>query len=261
MVKPKKHLGQHFLNAPDIAERIAGLLVRPQGYQKLLEIGPGTGALTQYLLSNPDLELYAVEMDVESIMYLQRHFPALAPRLLQADFLQTPWPTYFGEDTKFGIIGNFPYNISSQIFFKVLEYRQQVPEVVGMLQKEVAERLAAPPGSKTYGILSVLLQAYYEVRYCFTVPPEVFIPPPQVQSAVVHLQRNQTQALACDERKFFTVVKMAFQQRRKTLRNALKGLAKPGQGLEAPIFDRRAETLSVSEFVALTNFFFDSKAL
>ena len=251
-VRPKKHLGQHFLSDPNIARRIVESLRLPDSVREVLEIGPGMGVLTQYLLENSAYQTSVVEIDQESVAYLGQHYPALAPRIYATDFLRQDLGTMFPEQP-LAIIGNFPYNISSQIFFQVLANRQQVREVVGMIQKEVAERLAEPPGSKTYGILSVLLQAYYDIEYLFTVPPHVFIPPPKVESAVVRLTRNTTEKLDCDEKLFFRVVKQAFSTRRKTLRNALKPLGLSSEAMSGDIFDKRAEQLGVGEFVMLTN--------
>ena len=250
-VRPKKHLGQHFLADPNIARRIVAALQLPAGVGQVLEIGPGMGVLTQHLLANPAYQTSVVEIDAESVAYLKEHYPALAPRIFGTDFLKQNLGELF-PDQPLAIIGNFPYNISSQIFFQVLANRQQVREVVGMLQKEVAQRLAEPPGSKTYGILSVLLQAFYRIEYLFTVPPHVFVPPPKVESAVVRLTRNATEQLACDEKLFFRVVKQAFQTRRKTLRNALKPFGLPAEATTDPIFEKRAEQLGVAEFVGLT---------
>ena len=250
-VRPKKHLGQHFLADPNIARNIVGALQLPDGVRQVLEIGPGMGVLTQYLLQNPAYQTSVVEIDPESVAYLKVHYPALADRIYATDFLKQSLATMFPEQP-LAIIGNFPYNISSQIFFAVLNNRQQVREVVGMIQKEVAQRLAEPPGSKTYGILSVLLQAFYKIEYLFTVPPHVFVPPPKVESAVVRLTRNDTLQLDCDEKLFFRVVKQAFQTRRKTLRNALKPFGMPAEVTTDAIFDKRAEQLGVAEFVGLT---------
>ena len=251
VVKPKKHLGQHFLAEPNIARRIVAALQLPDDVREVLEIGPGMGVLTQYLLENPAYQTSVVEIDPESVAYLTKHYPALAPRIYATDFLKQNLRELF-PGQPLAIIGNFPYNISSQIFFAVLHNRQQVREVVGMIQKEVAERLAEPPGSKTYGILSVLLQAYYRIDYLFSVPAHVFVPPPKVESAVVRLTRNATERLDCDEKLFFRVVKQAFQTRRKTLRNALKPFGLPPEATTDPIFDKRAEQLGVAEFVGLT---------
>lgn len=260
-VKPKKELGQHFLIDLSIAQRIAELLTGHSGYQKVLEIGPGTGVLTQFLLPNNRYETYVIEIDRDSVDYLKLHFPALEGRILAADFmnirpdlLPTKQP---GNTEPFAVIGNFPYNISTQILFKVLDMRDRVPEVVGMFQREVAQRIASGPGTKDYGILSVLLQAWYDIRYEFTVPPDVFNPPPKVYSGVLSLRRNAKTELGCDERKFTQVVKHGFGQRRKTLRNALKPLSPPEAALTSPFMNKRAEQLSVAEFVELTNLMYD----
>ncbi|MCB2410312.1 16S rRNA (adenine(1518)-N(6)/adenine(1519)-N(6))-dimethyltransferase RsmA [Hymenobacter lucidus] len=250
-VSPKKHLGQHFLADPNIARHIVESLRLPDGVTEVLEIGPGMGVLTGDLLKHPEYQTTVVEIDRESVAYLGRNFPELEGRIISSDFLKQDLNTLF-PDKPLAIIGNFPYNISSQIFFQVLTHRQQVREVVGMIQKEVADRIAEPPGSKTYGILSVLLQAFYTVEMLFTVPPHVFIPPPKVQSAVIRLTRNATAQLDCDEKLFFKVVKQAFQTRRKTLRNALKPFGMPVEATIEPIFEKRAEQLSVADFVALT---------
>ncbi len=247
-VRAKKHLGQHFLRDLDAARRIAGLLSGHGGYRRVLEIGPGTGVLTQFLLQNEAIELHAVEVDRESVEYLNIHFPELTSRLRSADFLRMNLADFSTEP--FAVIGNFPYNISSQIFFKILEDVNRVPEVVCMLQKEVAQRLAAPPGTKDYGILSVLLQAWYAIEYAFTVPPGAFDPPPKVNSGVIRLKRNAVTDLGCDPVKFKLVVKTAFNQRRKTLRNALKPLN--AHLPDHPLLDLRAERLGVGEFVELT---------
>ncbi|OZI06425.1 16S rRNA (adenine(1518)-N(6)/adenine(1519)-N(6))-dimethyltransferase [Siphonobacter sp. BAB-5385] len=246
-VKAKKHLGQHFLRDLHACERIADLLSGYQDYRTVLEIGPGMGVLTQFLLRKPQFEVHVVEIDRESVDYLHEHFPDLSPRVHNYDFLRWDLRTFSPES--FGLIGNFPYNISSQIFFRVLEYRNQIPEVVCMLQKEVAQRIASPPGSRDYGILSVLLQAFYDIKYHFTVPPGAFDPPPKVQSGVIRLQRNAVTQLDCDEKLFFNVVKTAFNQRRKTLRNALKPI---GVIFDHPLLEKRAEQLGVAEFVDIT---------
>ena len=247
-VRPKKHLGQHFLKDETIAEQIVDSLTRHRGYRHVLEIGPGTGVLTQFLVQRSAYSLTVIEIDQESVAYLQRAYPTLA--ILSEDFLHAHLDEHL--PGQYAIIGNFPYNISSQIFFRVLDDRDRIPEVVGMLQKEVADRLCAPPGSKTYGILSVFLQAYYSVEYLFTVEPHVFHPPPKVRSAVIRLQRNQIQQLACDETLFRRVVKQGFQNRRKTLRNALKPLNLSATIQSLPVLSQRAEQLSVDDFVALT---------
>ncbi len=250
-VRPKKQLGQHFLTDMSIAERIAGLLTGHGGYTQLLEIGPGTGVLTQYLLPQAAYQTYVIELDRESVAYLKGHVSALKGRIIEGDFLHwNPAPTLTGP---FAVIGNFPYNISSQILFRVLELKEQVPEVVCMLQREVAQRIASGPGNKDYGILSVLLQAWYDITYEFTVGPEVFNPPPKVQSGVIRLQRNGVTDLGCNERRFKMVVKQGFNNRRKTLRNALKPLGLPVDLLPNPMLDKRAEQLSVAQFVELTN--------
>ncbi len=251
MVRPKKHLGQHFLKDANIARKITACL--DTKHTTVCEIGPGTGILTQSLLERENIsELTLIEIDTESVEYLNSHFSDDRMKILEADFLKTNLEELFPSDVV--LIGNFPYNISSQIFFKVLENRNHIPEVVGMIQKEVAERIASPPGNKTYGILSVLLQSWYDIEYCFTVNETVFYPPPKVKSAVIRLRRNKTTALDCDENLFFKVVKTAFGQRRKTLRNALKVLFGHFE-FDHPLLSQRAEQLSVSEFVNLTKLF------
>lgn len=251
MVRPKKHLGQHFLKDANIARKITACL--DTKFTTICEIGPGTGILTQSLLERENLsELTLIEIDTESVEYLNNHFSDEKLRVLEADFLKSNLPALFPDDV--ALIGNFPYNISSQIFFKVLENRNRIPEVVGMIQKEVAQRIAAPPGSKTYGILSVLLQSWYDIEYCFTVNETVFFPPPKVKSAVIRLRRNKTTSLNCDESLFFKVVKAGFGQRRKTLRNALKVLFGHFE-FDHPLLSQRAEQLSVSDFVTLTRLF------
>ncbi len=249
-VKPKKHLGQHFLKDKSIAARIVGLLSGHGGYGKVLELGPGTGVLTEFLVGREGAEVHLIEIDRESIAYLKKHFPTLGEKIIQGDFLKLPLDKLFGQP--FALIGNFPYNISSQIFFKVLDYRDQVPEIVCMLQKEVAVRIASGPGNRDYGILSVLLQAYYDIEYSFSVPPHVFQPPPKVQSGVIRLRRNGVQKLDCNEVLFKQVVKAGFNQRRKMLRNALKPLDPPPALLDDALLDKRAEQLSVADFVYLT---------
>jgi 16S rRNA (adenine1518-N6/adenine1519-N6)-dimethyltransferase len=254
-VRPKKHLGQHFLTDQGIAQAITERLTGFGGYPTVLEIGPGKGVLTQFLVQNPAFATYVVDIDGESINYLAQTGLLAPERLIKGDFLAMNLAQQFGPGP-LGIIGNLPYNISSQIFFKLLACRQQIPEMVCMVQKEVAERIAAKHGNKTYGILSVLLQAFYHVQYEFTVNEDVFLPPPKVKSAVLSLRRNQVAQLACNEKLFFSVVKMGFNQRRKTLRNALGGLIKKGPATEAllaqPVFNLRAEQLSVQAFEQLT---------
>ena len=249
-VRAKKALGQHFLTDQSIAMKIVDSLSRIE-IRDVLEIGPGMGVLTQYLLKRDDLELKLVELDGESVEYLLTHFPGMQGKLYQADYLKLDIHTLFSG--QYRVIGNFPYNISSQIFFKILEDKDRVPEVVCMIQKEVAERIAEKPGSKTYGILSVLLQAWYDIDYIISVGSGAFCPPPKVQSAVIRLRRNSRSSLGCDEKLFKTVVKTAFNQRRKTLRNALKPLLNESIDSSDPVFDLRAERLSVEDFVALTN--------
>ena len=248
MVRPKKHLGQHFLKDQNIAFNIADAMTGHGGYRTVLEVGPGTGVLTQFLLAK-EYEVHAIEMDTESVAYLKQNFIQLVDYLLEGDFLKLDLKSITEEPLC--IIGNFPYNISSQIFFKVLENRNHVPECIGMIQKEVAERIAAKPGSKTYGILSVLLQAYYDIDYLFKVPPGVFHPPPKVDSAVIRLRRNDVETLGCDEKKFKQVVKTAFNQRRKTLRNALKTFTF-ATAPDEHLLTLRAERLSVADFVHIT---------
>ena len=252
-VRAKKALGQHFLTDLNIARKIAEALSggSAEAPADTLEVGCGMGVLTQFLLRRDDITTWGVEIDTESVEYLHAHYPDFAPRLLGTDFLKMDLRTHFPGGVR--IIGNFPYNISSQIFFKVLENRDLVPECVGMVQKEVAVRIAEPPGSKEYGILSVLLQAWYDIEYLFTVNETVFNPPPKVKSAVIRLRRNATRQLACDEALFIKVVKASFGQRRKMLRNSLKAVFGDFGGEEHPFFTRRAETLSVAEFVDLTN--------
>lgn len=251
IVRPKKALGQHFLKDLDIARRIAGTLAGYKDYP-VLEIGPGMGVLTRFLL-DAGHDLYVVELDNESVHYLRRHFPELDGRILADDFLKMDLDRVFSGP--FCVIGNYPYNISSQIFFKVLDYKDRIPCCSGMLQKEVAERLAAGPGSKTYGILSVLLQARYDVEYLFTVSETVFDPPPKVKSGVLRITRNSRTELGCDEALFKTVVKTAFNQRRKTLRNSMKPLlGKDFPESSLPVFDKRPEQLSVEQFIELTRF-------
>ena len=248
-VRAKKSLGQHFLKDLDAAKKIVDGMTMHLGYENVLEIGPGMGVLTQYLLERTDLTTTVVELDRESVAYLLKNFPQLpAEKILEADFLKLDLSELFN-GKNFGIIGNFPYNISSMIFFKVLENKHLVNEVVCMLQKEVAVRIASGPGKKDYGILSVLLQAFYDIEYLFSVGPGAFIPPPKVNSGIIRLKRNKVEKLACDEKLFFSVVKMGFNQRRKTLRNALRAMQIP----EHDLLNKRAEQLSVADFVLLTN--------
>jgi 16S rRNA (adenine1518-N6/adenine1519-N6)-dimethyltransferase len=248
-VKAKKHLGQHFLTDESIAKQIADTLTL-NGYKTVLEIGPGMGVLTKYLLEK-ELETYVIEIDTESVDYLNSHYPKLEGKVISKDFLKYNINEVF-EGKPFAIIGNFPYNISTQIVFKCLEMRNQVPEFSGMFQKEVAERICSKKGSKVYGILSVLAQAFYDVAYLFTVEPEVFNPPPKVKSGVMRMIRKENYTLPCEEKLFFSIVKIAFQQRRKTLRNSLKSFGLSDNLKEDSIFDLRPEQLSVEQFIELT---------
>ena len=249
-VRAKKHFGQHFLKDEQIAQRIADSLTE-KGYNNVLEIGPGMGVLTKYLLKKKPT-IHVIEIDLESVEYLQAHFLNLTDRIISKDFLKMNLADYFDEE-QFAIIGNFPYNISTQIVFKTLENRQQIPELTGMFQKEVAQRMAEKEGSKVYGILSVLTQAFYDVEYLFTVPPTVFNPPPKVDSGVIRLIRKENYNLPVDEKLFYRVVKTAFNQRRKTLRNSLKTMNLSDNLREDVIFAKRPEQLSVQEFISLTS--------
>ena len=255
MVRPKKHLGQHFLTDPDIAERIVGSMTS-RDERVVIEIGPGKGILTQFLIQQNIRRLIPIEIDSEAHEYLLREFPVLKDEILMKDILKFDLSST-GEE-KIQIIGNFPYNISSQIFFRVLQHKEIVNEVVCMIQKEVAERLASPPGSKKYGILSVLLQAYYNIDYLFTVKPGSFFPPPKVNSGVIKLTRNDTEKLDCDEDLFFRVVKTSFNQRRKTIRNSIKTILL-NLHVESEILSKRPEQLSVAEFIILTNLIDDKR--
>lgn len=267
-VRAKKALGQHFLTDLGIAGRIVdsldpALCGGSQEKMPTLEIGPGMGVISQYLLDREDLDFRMIEIDTESVNYLLSHFPKAYGRVLEGDFLKLKLEALY-KDGQFCVIGNFPYNISSQIFFKILDYRTQIPQVVCMIQKEVAERIAEKPGTKTYGILSVLLQAWYDIEYLFTVGSGAFAPPPKVQSAVIRLQRNSRTSLGCDEALFKSVVKTAFGQRRKTLRNSLKPMIQAKAAKEAwdaeqlaafvadPVWELRPERLGVEEFIELT---------
>ena len=250
-VRAKKHLGQHFLKDLGIARDIAHSLSL-NNYSKVLEVGPGMGVLTQFLITL-DTETFVIEIDKESVSYLKKHYRELDNHLIEGDFLKLPLQEIFKEPI--AIIGNFPYNISSQILFKAINYKDLIPEIVGMFQKEVAERVVSPPGSKKYGITSVLLQCYYDVEYLFTVDETVFDPPPKVKSAVIRLRRNDRDKLDCDEKKFIQVVKTAFGQRRKTLRNALKSLNLVDENTASQYLSLRAEQLSVEDFMNLTSCF------
>ena len=249
-VRAKKALGQHFLTDQGVARSIVAALSADSPVRDVLEIGPGMGVLTQYLIRREDLDLKLIEIDSESVAYLLTHLPGMEGRLMEGDYLRLDMSRIF--PGPYRVIGNFPYNISSQIFFKILEDKDRVPEVVCMIQKEVADRIAEKPGSKVYGILSVLLQAWYDIEYVMSVGSGAFAPPPKVQSAVIRLRRNARTSLGCDERLFKQVVKTAFNQRRKTLRNALKPLLPEGADTSDPIFDLRAERLGVEDFVRLT---------
>jgi len=248
-VRAKKHLGQHFLKDEVIAERIGDTLTR-EGYKNVLEIGPGMGVLTKYLIEK-DVAVIAMDLDSESIDYLKENYPNNNLEILEGDFLKYNITQLFGEE-QFAITGNFPYNISTQIVFKMLEWKDRIPEFTGMFQKEVAQRICEKEGSKAYGILSVLTQAFYDAEYLFTVPPSVFNPPPKVDSGVLRLTRKKDYSIPCDEKFFYRVVKTAFQQRRKTLRNSLKSFDLSDRIKEDIIFGQRPEQLSVSEFIALT---------
>jgi len=248
MVRPKKHLGQHFLTDPSIAARIVEAL-HPGSGDTVVELGPGTGVLTG-LLVEKDIRLLPVEIDGESVIYLKKQWPGLANQIIEEDFLKMDIEKHI--TGHFHLIGNFPYNISSQIFFRVLQYRQLVPSVVCMIQKEVASRIASPPGSREYGILSVLLQAYFDINYLFTVKPGSFFPPPRVNSGVIKLIRNQTINLPCNEKLFFEVVKSTFNQRRKMIRNSIKSILLNLDG-DFELLSKRPEQLGVPEFIELTN--------
>ena len=248
-VKAKKHLGQHFLKDEQVAKNIADTL-QLKGYEDILEIGPGMGVLTKYMLDKP-VTTYVVEIDSESVEYLELHYPKLHGKIIAKDFLKYDINEVF-KGKQFAIIGNFPYNISTQIVFKMLELRNQIPEFSGMFQKEVAERICEKKGSKTYGILSVLVQAFYEAEYLFTVDENVFNPPPKVKSGVLRLTRKENFSLPCDEKLFFRVVKTGFQQRRKTLRNSLKTMNLSDALREDTIFNLRPEQLSVDDFINIT---------
>ena len=250
-VRAKKYLGQHFLKDLGIARDIAHSLSL-NNYSKVLEVGPGMGVLTQFLIPL-NTETFVIEIDKESVSYLKKHYPELDNHLIKGNFLKLPLQEIFKEPI--AIIGNFPYNISSQILFKAVDHKDLIPEIVGMFQKEVAERVVSPPGSKKYGIISVLLQCYYDVEYLFTVDETVFDPPPKVKSAVIRLRRNDRDKLDCDEKKFIQVVKTAFGQRRKTLRNALKSLNLVDENTASQYLSLRAEQLSVEDFMNLTSCF------
>ncbi len=249
-VKAKKFLGQHFLKDPAKASEIVGYLGESKLYNEVLEIGPGMGILTQFLFEQKNYSTKIVDLDQESIAYLINLYPLRQQDIIHADFLQMNLKDYFSD--QFAIIGNFPYNISTQILFKVLEDRNRIPEVVGMFQKEVADRIAGSPGGKEYGILSVFMQAYYDVKIVMQLQQNDFQPPPKVKSSVLHFLRKENFELGCEEKNFRKVVKMAFNQRRKTLRNALSGMVQ--RDIDIPFASLRAEALSWQNFVELTNF-------
>lgn len=251
LVKPKKFLGQHFLKDLSIAKDIADTVDECPGLP-ILEVGPGMGVLTQFLMEK-GREVKVVELDFESVAYLRENFPALEGNIIEDDFLKLKLEKLF-DGRPFVLTGNYPYNISSQIFFKMLDYKDLIPCCTGMIQKEVAERIAAGPGSKTYGILSILIQAWYKVEYLFTVHEHVFNPPPKVKSAVIRMTRNETKELGCNEKLFKLIVKTTFNQRRKTLRNSISSILEKGNPLSNdPVFNKRPEQLSVQEFIELTN--------
>jgi 16S rRNA (adenine1518-N6/adenine1519-N6)-dimethyltransferase len=256
-VRAKKHLGQHFLTDKNTCAKIAGTYGSHNDCKRVLEIGPGMGALTEFLLHDETLELWVMDVDWDSIAYLKEHYPQLEGRILEHDFLKVKLEEVMGTEP-FAVVGNFPYNISSQILFKCIDYKDQVPEIMGMFQKEVAERVAEKPGSKQYGILSVLLQAYYDIRYCFTVDEHVFSPPPKVKSGVIRCTRNERTSLPCSDTLFKTVVKTTFNQRRKTIRNTVKPLIvhlslEQQEAIRThPYMDLRPEVLSVDQFIELT---------
>lgn len=247
-VRAKKHLGQHFLKEDDIARRIAESLTGHGGYRHVIEVGPGTGALTKHLVHRANTELVCYEVDTESVRYLEQTYPEVEVR--ESDFLRMDPDSV--TTSPIAVIGNFPYNISTQIVFKILEHRDHFPEMVGMFQKEVADRICTGPGSRTYGITSVLAQVWYDMEMLFVVEREAFIPPPEVRSAVMRMKRNEVKAMPCDEALFVRVVKAAFNQRRKTLSNALKGFPALPAGVPQAFAGKRAEQLSVQDFIALT---------
>lgn len=249
-VKAKKHLGQHFLTDKNICKKIADQFQYHQNCKRALEIGPGTGALTDFLLLQEETDLSVIDVDIESIEYLKQNYPQLEGRIFKKDFLKVDIQEIMGTEP-FAVVGNFPYNISSQILFRCLEYRNQIPEIMGMFQKEVAERVAEKPGSKQYGIISVILQAFYDIQYCFTVDEHVFNPPPKVKSGVIRCTRNNRESLPCDEKMFISIVKATFNQRRKTIRNSVKKMIH-GESFDHPYLTLRPEVLSVEQFIELT---------
>lgn len=256
-VRAKKHLGQHFLKDDSVCERICSIFSEKKSSGALLEIGPGMGALTKHLAKLENINLFCIEYDLESVIYLKEKGILSNNKIIQGDFLKLDLNDLF-QTNQFDVIGNFPYNISSQILFKCLEHKNQVNQITGMFQKEVAERICSNPGSKSYGILSVLMQAYYNIDYCFTINEDAFIPPPKVKSAVINCTRNNKKSLPCNEKDFKTIVKTAFNQRRKTLRNALKSIYNNPEN-KFPFQDKRAEQLSVNDFVQICSFFSSKK--
>jgi len=256
-VRAKKHLGQHFLKDDSVCERICSIYSEKKSTSALLEIGPGMGALTKHLAKLENINLFCIEYDLESVNYLKEKEVLNNNKIIQGDFLKLDLNDLF-QTNQFDVIGNFPYNISSQILFKCLEHKNQVNQITGMFQKEVAERICSNPGSKSYGILSVLMQAYYNIDYCFTINEDAFIPPPKVKSAVINCTRNNKKSLPCNEKAFKTIVKTAFNQRRKTLRNALKSIYNNPEN-KFPFQDKRAEQLSVNDFVQICSFFSSKK--
>ncbi len=247
-VRAKKKLGQHFLTDTHVAEEIT-LALQPEGIPSTIEIGPGMGVLTQFLLKREDLNLIAIDVDLESVEYLHEKYPDSISKIIHGDFLKMNIAELF-DGAKLNIIGNLPYNISSQIFFRILEHRDRIINIVCMIQREVAERIASPHGRKSYGILSVFLQCFYDIEYIFTVNENLFSPPPKVKSAVIRLKRNDRETLPCDEKLFFTVVKSSFNQRRKIISNSLKALLP--EGFDSPYLKLRPEQLSVEDFITLT---------
>jgi 16S rRNA (adenine1518-N6/adenine1519-N6)-dimethyltransferase len=251
-IRAKKHLGQHFLNDENIAKKIVDALLECNNNLPVFEVGPGTGVLTKYLISELKNNFYALDVDRDSVPYLKEHYPEAAGQIYLADFLEFEISTII--KGKYNVIGNFPYNISSQIMFKVLENRNHVDCVVGMFQKEVAQRIAEKPGSKVYGILSVFLQAFYDIEYLFTVNENAFTPPPKVKSAVIRLKRNERKALSCNEELFIKIIKATFNQRRKTIRNSIRAVVNIPDEELTPLFQKRPEQLSVEQFIELTEF-------
>lgn len=249
-VRPKKNLGQHFLVDENVSKKIAQQYGSFKDCKTILEIGPGMGALTKYLLEDKSLKVYVMELDKESVPYLQENFPGLQNKIIEGDFLKYNLNAIFGEKP-FAVVGNFPYNISSQILFRCIDFRNQIPEIMGMFQKEVAERIAEKPGSKKYGIISVLLQTFYDISYCFTVDEHVFNPPPKVKSGVIRMTRNERIQLPCDEKLFIRVVKSCFNQRRKMIRNTIR-MVTGDIPFESQYLTLRPERLSIDDFIKLT---------